>query len=118
MAEDSAYYVELARYAVVCPGVVVVPIALLTVFRPELGPALLLGTALLGGAVFAFLGGDTWAEQAAPAAEDGHATPSGSHFDRDAPERKGSTVTNAIMLFGVGLFVLAGVAVVVAVVVR
>ena len=118
MAEDSAYYVERARYAVVYPGLVVVPIALRTVLRPELGPALPLRTALLGGAVFAFPGGDTWTEQAAPAAEDGHATPSSSHFDRDAPERKGSTVINAIMLFGVGLFVPAGVAVVVAVAVR
>jgi hypothetical protein len=62
--------------------VIVVPIALLTVFRPDLGLALLLGTTLFGGAVFTFLGGDTRAEQAAPAAEDGHTTPSGSNMSR------------------------------------
>lgn len=111
MVENSAYYFAVARYAVVYPGLIVVPIGVLSVFRPDLGLVLLIGAALLGGIVFAVLGGDTRAEQAAPVTEDGH-TASGSHFDRDAPERKGSTVTNSIMLFGVGLFVLAGVVIV------
>ena len=103
---------ERGRY----PGAIVVPIAVLTVFRPDLGLALLLRAALLGGAVFALLGGDTRAEQVTPSEANSHLTPSGSHFDRDAPERMGSTTTNAITLFGVGLFVLAGTTIVLAVV--
>jgi hypothetical protein len=80
------------------------------VFRPDFGRLLVIATTVLGGIVFAALGGDTRSEQAV-----------GSHgssglFQRDAPERKGSALSNSVMVFGIGTFVLAGLALVIAVV--
>jgi hypothetical protein len=106
MKSDAAYYSQVARYAVLYPGVVVAPMAILTVFRPDFGQLLLIAAVVLGGIIFVALGGDTRSEQAV-----------GSHggpglFQRDAPERKGSALTNSTMVFGIGLFGLAGLSLV------
>ena len=111
MDPDSAYYSQVARYAVIYPGVIIALIAILTVFRPDFGRLLLIVATVLGGIIFAAFGGDTRSEQAVGS----HGSP--GLFQRDAPEKKGSALTNSVMVFGIGMFVLAGLALMVAVVI-
>lgn len=104
MATSSGFRFEVVRYAVVYPGAVVVPLGALAVLRPAFGPILLIAAALLGGILFAVFGGDTRSEQVTAGNRNT------DHFQRDVPERKGSGLTGSVMLFGIGLFVLAGLA--------